>query len=156
LTLQNEMEENQMENCIVTVDNLKEPNKLWTLENEFLNAVGEEAMEEAAKVRLAQAIREEKIIFLVASLNGQPIGMCSISPCFSTFVCKSCGVFDDFYIRPEYRGHGVARMIVNAAQLWCKEHDYASLTVGCARKDIAMYQSLGFDTELGTMLANNL
>jgi len=145
-----------MENGIFTVEVLKDANELWTLENAFLNAVGEKVMDKTAQVRLVQAINKKKIIFFVARREGQPIGMCSVSPCFSTFACKPCGVFDDFFIRPEHRGHGVARMLVNAAQLWCKERDYASLTAGCSPKDAAMYQSLGFAAKLGTILANNL
>lgn len=145
-----------MENPIFTVEVLKNENELWTLENEFLNAIGEEPMDEAAQRRLAEAIREEKIIFFVARLEGRPIGMCSVSPGFSTFACKPCGVFDDFFVQPEHRRHGAARMLVKAAQAWCRERGYASMTVGCSQEDAGMYQSLGFDTGLGVMLASNL
>ena len=105
--------------------------------------------------RLVDAVKKGEIIFFAAREGERLIGMCSISPCFSTFACKACGVFDDFFVQPEYRGKGAARMLVNAAREWCKDHDFAGMTVGCARKDTAMYRSLGFDTELGTMLANN-
>ncbi len=145
-----------METPIITVEVLKNANELWTLENEFLNAVGEEPMRLENWRCLSEALETEKIIFFAARMNGSLIGMCSVSPCFSTYACKPCGVFDDFFILPEYRGYGVARALVNAAQLWCKERNYASLTVGCSAKDAGMYQSLGFDTELGIMLANNL
>lgn len=145
-----------MGNRIFTVEVLKDANELWTLENEFLNAVGEEPMEETAQTRLAQAIKENEIIFFIARREGKPIGMCSVSSCFSTFACKPCGVFDDFFVKPEYRKRGVARLLTEAAQAWCKEHDFASLTVGCSQKDVAMYQSLGFDSILGVMLGNNL
>lgn len=143
-----------MEKTIVEM--LKDANELWTLENAFLNEIGELPMEEKAKLRLKEAIKDEIIFFFIAKNNGLPIGMCSVSPCFSTFACKQCGVFDDFYVQPEFRRQGVARMLVKAAQDWCKEHDYASMTVGCSRHDEAMYRSLGFDTELGVMMADNL
>lgn len=145
-----------MGNPNITVEVLKNANELWMIENAFLEAVGEKTLSVENVHRLAEAVDTEKIVFFAARRNGQLVGMCSVSPCFSTFACKVCGVFDDFFIQPEYRGHGVARMLVNAAQLWCKAHDYASLTVGCSHKDAAMYQPLGFDTELGVMLANNL
>jgi len=145
-----------MKNNLAAVEVLKNADELWMLENEFLKAVGEEAIKPENRRGLETAVEEEKIIFFAARLNGKVIGICSVSPTFSTFACKTCGIFDDFFIRPEYRGQGIARMLVNAVQLWCKERDYASLTVGCAPTDIAMYRSLGFDTELGTMLANNL
>jgi len=145
-----------MENHIVTAGMLKDVNELWALENAFLQEIGEQSMEEDAQLRLKEAVKEEKIFFFIAKKNGLPIGMCSVSPCFSTFACKLCGVFDDFYVLPAYRKHGVARLLVKTAQDWCKEHNYASLTVGCSRQDEAMYHSLGFDTELGVLLADNL
>lgn len=145
-----------MENRTVTVYVQKCLIELVKMENEFLKSVGEESLSQEQCRRLEEALNEEKIIFFTAKTEGQTVGMCSISPCFSTYACRPCGVFDDFFIRPEYRGRGIARMLVNAAQLWCKDHGYASMTVGCASGDVAMYQSLGFDTELGTMLVNNL
>lgn len=138
------------------VEMLNDVNELWTLENAFLNEIGEPPMDGAAQKRLMEAIKQEKIFFFVAKNGSQPIGMCSISPSFSTFACKPCGVFDDFYVHPEFRRQGVARLLVKTAQDWCREHDYASVTVGCSRQDEAMYHSLGFDTELGVMLAVNL
>ena len=145
-----------MENLNATVEILKNPDELWQLENAFFMAVGENEMTLKNFHRLVDAVETEKIIFFGARKNGEVIGMCSVSPNFSTFACKTCGVFDDFFIDPEHRGHGVAPMLVNAAREWCKQRDYASLTVGCSRGDAAMYQSLGFDTELGVLLAANL
>lgn len=145
-----------MENGNVTVEVLKDVQELWRLENAFLKAVGENEMPKENLQRLVAAIETEKIIFFAARVNEAYIGICSISPSFSTFACKACGVFDDFFISPEERGKGIARMLVGAAREWCKAHDYASMTVGCSCKDTSMYQSLGFDTELGVMLAANL
>ena len=145
-----------MENGVFTVEVLKDVNDLRMLENAFLSAVGEEMMAEEAWMRLEAAIKEAKIIFFVAKTENEAVGMCSVSPCFSTFACKPCGVFDDFFVKPEYRKQGIARKLIQAAQTWCKANDCASLIVGCSREDVAMYQSLGFDIELGIMLANNL
>ena len=78
------------------------------------------------------------------------MGMCSVAKCFSTFACSETGVFDDFYIEPVFRKKGVARMLAQAAQDWCKENGLASLTVTCAPCDVGVYQALGFDFRLGT------
>ena len=145
-----------MEDLNVTVEVLKNTDELWTMENAFLKAVGEDEMTLERFQRLAEAVKDETIIFFAARMNGTLIGMCSVSPCFSTFACKTSGVFDDFFIEPEHRGRGVARKLVNAAREWCQEREWASLTVGCSHEDAGMYQSLGFDTALGVMLAANL
>ena len=140
---------------VITVEVLKNENDLWALENAFLKAVGEEPMSMEKLRRLARAVDEEKITFFAARMGEKLIGMCSVSKCFSTFACKDCGVFDDFFVMPQYRGNGIARMLVNAAQRWCEEQDYASMMVGCSSGDVDMYRSLGFDVELGTMLVHN-
>lgn len=145
-----------MENPKIAVEVLQNVAEVLSLENAFLKEIGEEPMSAEAFLRLKEAILQQRITFFAVRMEERLIGMCSVSPCFSTFACKGCGVFDDFYILPEHRGQGIARRLVNAAQAWCRERGYASLIVGCSRGDAAMYHSLGFDTELGMMLANNL
>ena len=74
--------------------------------------------------------------------------MCSVARCFSTFACSDVGVFEDFYVEPELSGRGVARMLAQAAQEWCRANGVASLTVCSAPCDAEMYQALGFGMPL--------
>ena len=140
----------------VTVEVLTDTQDLWNLESGFLAEIGETPMDKTMQDNLTRAIADKQITFFVAKRLNRPIGLCSVSPCFSTFACKRYGVFDDFFIEPVFRKRGIARLLVSAARNWCKEQDFASLTVGCSTGDIAMYHSLGFDTTLGTMLAVTL
>lgn len=127
--------------------------QLYKLENSFLAEIGEEPLTAERKERLAAAVREGKIAFFLALRGTRAVGMCSVSPCFSTFACGETGVFDDFYVEPPFRRKGAARRLVQAAQAWCRERGMASLTVGCSPGDVKMYRALGFALELGTMLA---
>ena len=127
--------------------------QLYKLENSFLAEIGEEPLTEEKKGRLSAAVREGKIAFFLAMRGTRAVGMCSVSPCFSTFACGETGVFDDFYVEPPFRRQGAARLLAKAAQDWCRERGMASLTVGCSAGDVGMYRALGFGLELGTMLA---
>lgn len=127
--------------------------QLHKLENSFLAEIGEEALTEEKKGRLDAAVREGRIAFFLALRGTRAVGMCSVSPCFSTFACGQTGVFDDFYVEPPFRRRGAARLLARAAQGWCREQGMASLTVGCSAGDVEMYRALGFGLELGTMLA---
>lgn len=138
-----------------TVEVLLDPEDLWDLESGFLAEIGEEPLDDDKRERLEMGIADQQIVFFVAKRLNRPIGICSVSPCFSTFACGKCGVFDDFFVEPAFRKQGVARLIALAAQDWCREQGYASLTVGCADSDVGMYRNLGFDIRLGTMLAFN-
>ena len=130
--------------------------QLQKLENSFLAEIGEEALDDEKKTRLARAVREQRITFLLARRGYRVVGMCSVSPCFSTFACTETGVFDDFFVEPVFRQQGAARLLAGAAQDWCRKQGFASLTVGCSAGDVGMYRALGFETELGTMLACGL
>lgn len=142
-----------------TVERLADPDdprlgwQLYKLENSFLSEIGEEPLTEEKKERLSAAVREGKIAFFLATRGTRAVGMCSVSPCFSTFACGEVGVFDDFYVEPPFRRRGAARRLSQAAQGWCRERGMASLTVGCSAGDVGMYRALGFGLELGTMLA---
>ena len=140
----------------VTVEILAAPDdrQLRRLENGFLQEIGELPATEEKLERLTRAIREGRITFFVAKHGGRAVGMCSVAKCFSTFACTDTGVFDDFYIEPAFRRKGVARMLAQAAQNWCKENALASLTVTCAPCDEGMYQALGFDAALGKTFAH--
>lgn len=142
-----------------TVERLADPEdaalgwQLHKLENGFLSEIGEDPLTDKKKSRLSSAIREGRIVFFLVRRGYRAVGMCSVAPCFSTFTCETTGVFDDFFVEPAFRRQGAARLLTDAAQAWCREQGYASLTVGCSAGDVGMYRALGFSTELGTMLA---
>ena len=144
------------ENVPITVEVLTDPEdwQLKKLENGFLKEIGELPATEEKQEQLAQAIRDGKITFFMAKRGYRTVGMCSVVKCFSTFACSDTGVFDDFYIEPVFRGKGIARKLVQAAQDWSRDNGLASLTVCCAPCDEGMYQALGFDTRLGTTFAH--
>lgn len=141
---------------IHTVETASGLESLWELENGFLAEIGEGPMDSARRERLKKAVEEKQIVFFVAKEEGRSVGMCSVSPCFSTYACRFCGVFDDFFILPAYRHQGVARLLAAAAREWCARQGYASLSVGCCEADTGMYAALGFEIRLGAMLACNL
>ena len=144
------------EDIPITVEILADPEdwQLKKLENGFLKEIGEQALTEEQQEQLQQAIRDGKITFFMAKRGYRAVGMCSVAKCFSTFSCADTGVFDDFYIEPVFRKKGIARMLTQAAQKWSKENGLASLTVTCAPCDERMYQSIGFDMQLGTAFAH--
>ena len=125
-------------------------NQLWELQKAYKAEIGEDEPGELERVRLTDAIQRDQIAFFGAWDKDALIGCCSITVGFSTFDYALSGVFEDFYICPEYRHKGIARELVRFA---CQESGIGSLTVGCADCDVQMYQSLGFSIPLGNLLA---
>lgn len=127
--------------------------QLLKLENGYKKEIGEEVLPEEKQKQLQQAVKDGNITFFVAKRGCRAVGMCSVVKCFSTFTCSDTGIFEDFFIEPAFRGKGIARMLADAAQGWCRENNIPSLTVCCASCDEGMYRHLGFDFPLGTTLA---
>lgn len=123
--------------------------QLRRLQNGFRAEIGEEPLDDGAIARLTQAIREERVTFFLAKRGARAVGMCSVSPGFSTFCCGEVGTFDDFFVEPVFRKQGAARLLASAAQDWCARRGLGSLTVCCAPCDEEMYQALGFHMRLG-------
>ena len=123
---------------------------LKVLHRGYKQEIGEEAPTDENFDSLSDAIKKEQIIFFGCMDKGRLIACCSITPTYSTFNYQTGGVFEDFYIAPEYRHKGIARQLVRFAY---QESGVGSLTVGCADCDIKMYQSLGFTIPLGNLFA---
>ena len=123
---------------------------LWELQRQYKLEIGEETPDEAARARLAAAILQGKIFFYGAWTGDALVGCCSVSASFSTFDYRPCGVFEDFFIRPEFRHQGIARRLVQFAY---QSSGVSTMTVGCADCDAQMYASLGFSVPLGRLLA---
>jgi len=123
---------------------------LWELHKAYKAEIREDSPAVTDLECLEKAIQEDRIRFYGAWDGASLVGCCSVTVGFSTFNYAASGVFEDFYIRPSHRHHGIARELVRLARTESGVH---SLTVGCADCDVPMYQALGFTVRLGNLLA---
>lgn len=123
---------------------------LWELQKKYKAEIGEEEPDNCKKARLAEALNNDRIFFYGAWDGTALIGCCSVTVGFSTFDYAPSGVFEDFFILPEFRHQGVARQLVRFAYA---DSGVSSLTVGCADCDVKLYRALGFSIPLGNLLA---
>ncbi|MBQ7130845.1 MAG: GNAT family N-acetyltransferase [Oscillospiraceae bacterium] len=139
------------ENVPITVEKLIDPEdwQLLKLMNGYFHDIGEDCLTEEKQEQLQQAIKEGRITFFLAKRGYRAVGMCSVVKSFSTFCCGDVATFEDFYIEPVFRKQGIARMLCDAAQSWCREQGTGSLSVTSAPCDEEMYCKLGFDVLLG-------
>ena len=123
---------------------------LWKLQRLYKEEIKEDEPDLAGKERMTEAIKANSILFFGAYDEKALIGCCSVTVGFSTFNYLPSGVFEDFYILPEYRHKGIAHQLVQFARL---ESGVSSLTVRCADCDVQMYKALGFSIPIGNLLA---
>lgn len=127
--------------------------QLRKLENGYLAEIGEDMLSEDKQEKLSQAVGDGKITFFLAKYGYRAVGMCSVVTVFSALSCSEVGILGDFYIEPVFRNQGIAQMLANAAQKFCKEKSYARLSVTCVPGDEGLYRSLGFNIHLGSTYA---
>lgn len=124
--------------------------ELVVLQKAYKTEIGECLPTDGELESLKNAIQKEQIHFYGCRYDAALIACCSVCYTYSTFHYGKSGVFEDFYIQPEYRHQGIARKLVSFAY---EQSGVGSLTVGCANCDMPMYQSIGFRIPLGNMLA---
>lgn len=124
--------------------------KLIKLQIAYKAEIGECPPTRAELESLRKAIQDGQIQFYGCLCDHALVACCSISATYSTFNYGKSGVFEDFYIQPDYRHQGIARKLVSYAY---EQSGVSSLTVGCADCDVQMYQAIGFNISLGNMLA---
>ena len=120
----------------------------------YKNSVMEERLTEQQLAALETAVAADQIEFYIAKRGEELIGMCSVSFLFSTHACDHIGVFDNLYLLEKQQGKGIARRLVNFVRQEMSERGVTSIRVS-ANRDIEMYVSLGFETELGGVYAFN-
>ncbi len=138
----------------VTFEKLRpeEFKKVLPLVQLFKNALKEEQLSTKQSAALEQAVKNNQIEFFLAKLNNEMIGMCSVSFMFSTYTCDEVGIFDDFFLLENQRGKGIARKLVNYMFSEMDRRGITSIWVS-SECDREMYESLGFGTSLGNLLA---
>lgn len=127
-----------------------EAEPLFGLHRAYKAEIGEEAPSENELERLLSAIEKGLIIFFGAWDCEELVGCCSVTVGFSTFDYAPSGVFEDFYILPEYRHKGIARRLAAFAR---EKSGVSTLTAGCADCDIEMYRAIGFSLKIGDLMA---
>lgn len=123
---------------------------LWELHKLYKASIGEDIPDDECRRRLTDAVKNDAIAFYGAWVGVDLIGICSVTVGFTTFDYAPMGMFEDFFIIPEYRHIGAARKLVDFAY---RESGVKSLTVGCADCDVGMYKALGFTVRIGNLLA---
>ena len=124
---------------------------LVNLLNLYKKDIGEDNVTVEQVDRLKKAIETKRIEFFIIKDEEEIVGMCSIMIGFSTFNFMEMGIFEDFFIKKEFRKKGLASILTSYAFEEMKKRKINSVWVGCSDCDIEMYKHLGFDIGLGNL-----
>jgi len=78
--------------------------------------------------------------------------------CYKNKIAVGCGAFKEYepdvaelkrmFVKPEYRGKGIASKILNELELWAKEENYTTCILETSNKlenAILLYKNFGFE-----------
>jgi GNAT superfamily N-acetyltransferase len=103
----------------------------------------------------ARVNNDQAVIFLAESPDapGRGAGFVLLYPTFDSVALAAIWVLHDLFVDPACRGHGIGRLLMNAARKYCETTHCA--TTLCARIDLAtstdnhtaqtLYESLGYE-----------
>ena len=123
---------------------------LKILQRAYKREIGEDEPSEEDLNRLLPAMESGAILFYGCAVSGKLVACCSVSPTCSTFDYRRSGVFEDFYIRPEYRRQGIARRLVAECEQWARERGCTEFASDCELTNTAslrFHLSVGFREE---------
>ncbi|MDR2389474.1 MAG: GNAT family N-acetyltransferase [Tannerellaceae bacterium] len=110
---------------------------------------GGEPLEASEELRLAQGLEQHpSAVVLLAGVHGKYVGLLVAFENFSTFSVRPMINIHDVIVRPEYRGRGVGRLLMNGMIQEARRRGAARITLEVRKDNLAaqhLYQSLGFE-----------
>jgi len=85
---------------------------------------------------------------IVAELDGNVIGMCSVQTMISTAEGNTSGLIEDVVVRHEYRSRGIGRCLLDAAIAWAEQQGMARIQLLADQRNtpaLQFYDRLGWE-----------
>jgi len=122
---------------------------------------GGEPLREDVKENLIPALAQRPNAFSILAFAGdEAVGFANCFEGFSTFACKPLVNIHDFAVAPQWRGHGVARRMMDCLEKIARERGCCKITLEVLESNHtakALYRKCGFsDYKLAAATGNAL
>lgn len=109
---------------------------------------GGEALSAEVKLNLIPALQKRKTTLVILVYKEEHVvGLAICFEGFSTFYAKPLINIHDFVVSPEYRGKGIAKMMLDKIEAIAKERNYCKITLEVLegnKRAQKIYQEFGF------------
>lgn len=92
----------------------------------------------------------DSVIFMALRDDGTPAGFTQLFPSFSTAALKRLWILNDLFVAPEFRRHGVGRLLLERARAFAAETDARGLALETQTTNAtaqALYEALGWQRD---------
>jgi GNAT superfamily N-acetyltransferase len=96
--------------------------------------------------------RDESVIFFASDLCGDALGFVQLYPTFSSIDAHRTWLLSDLFTKPESRGQGVGRLLMNAARAFALSTGAKGMVLETATDNVGaqrLYESLGYVRDTG-------
>lgn len=102
-----------------------------------------------AKQFLAERIeRKESVVYLAQIAENEIVGFTQLYPLYSSTRMRRIWLLNDLYVKPEWRGQGISKALINRAKALAKATDAVEILLETAKtNDIGnqLYPATGFE-----------
>jgi len=100
----------------------------------------------AAKTFLTNRISKEESTIFLARNEDKAVGFTQLYPVFSSVTMQQMHILNDLYVHPDYRGKGIATLLLNEAKSFALENGSKGLSLETHHDNPAqaLYERLGW------------
>jgi ribosomal protein S18 acetylase RimI-like enzyme len=102
---------------------------------------------EAARRFLKERFEKRDSTIFVASIGGYTVGFIQLYPSFSSVSMKRVWILNDLFVDEDYRGNGVAKSLMSAAENFARETGSVRIVLATQISNVAaqsLYESRGY------------
>jgi GNAT superfamily N-acetyltransferase len=102
---------------------------------------------EAARRFIEERLKKGDSTIFVARVDGHIVGFTQLYPSFSSVSMKRVWILNDLFVDETYRGHGVAKLLLNASENCARETGAIRVILSTQISNIAaqkLYESRGY------------
>jgi len=127
----------------------------WTYEHQGLDAPGALSPEYVEAFRRWWQRERDQRITWVAEAAAEPVGMLNMLV-FTRMPSpgrplSQWGYVANVYVRPEHRGNGLGRRLLDAATAHADDHGFARLVLSPSPRSVRLYERAGFAADARLM-----
>lgn len=92
--------------------------------------------------------RGESVVYIAQAANGESVGFTQLYPLYSSTRMKRIWLLNDLYVKPEYRGKGISKALIDRAKALAKETDAVEILLETQRSNEIgnqLYPAVGFE-----------
>ena len=131
-----------------TTEDIKPLTELFDAYRVFYNKKSDKL---AAEIFLFERIlNHESVIFIAEDDEGKLAGFVQLYPLFSSTRMKKLWLLNDLYVKPEFRGKGISKSLINASKKLCVTSNSVGMMLETAQSNLVgnkLYQKTGFQLD---------